>query len=769
MESVHFLQCLLVFVCALLIVNTISSTCPNITATGETKPLYLLTLVPYPDSRNTARLEEGLGTIPGASVARDEINNRTNLLSGYHIELIVESTEACSHTETSSGLASLVKYTVSPPCHPVVAVAGLFCSSHTSVLSPVAGHEGYDLIQLSAANSPIFHDQYYSFPHLWRFIGSTHAYTDAVLALMDHFEWSRIAIVYDSKSTLYRSIATRLQQSVHSSTNKSVILNTALLGVFPLQLEQAVTDIRNQEATIVFAALNGDQSIKLLCRLALAGLASPSYIWIRISTTLQTNYIKLDKGCTRDMLVKAQQKHIVLQVHNHIDDNVVLVSNQTFSSYRENLMRYGGNANTSFDLTYSSLLYDQVWALALAINSSLSTLKNRNLSIDHYSIGQQQITTVIEEQLELLNFQGASGRIQFNDRRGVQTSVKIYEVNGSNEVFVGSFSPQLTSNDSQVIMTYNLSLTISGDGLPDDRLSVVYRLLPLPLAIFLLSVIGVTVIYITAIFIILLFFRKSPEVKATSPYFSVTMFVGCYFICLSAILLVIRVHFIVDPTLLVATTVASLILNDFGTNLYYTTLALKLLRILRIFSTWKIKCHLFWKDATLAIISIIFSSQSLAILLLLLPGQVIIKENSHMEVQQENEVVVVKTVHVLVPNIAISIGLGVEKALVLIVVVLVAVLTRKINRTNFKDTKKVLLLLTVVVYVHALTDGLVGAFEVQHVIPSTILKVAGELIIVIAVVTFLFIPKIFPASQRTYQKLTHTSNSTTTIHHAVSS
>ena len=145
MESVHFLLCLLIFVCALLIVNTISSTCPNIIATGETKPLYLLTLVPYPDSRNTARLEEGLGTIPGASVARDEINNRTNLLPGYHIELIVESTEACSHTETSSGLASLVKYTVSPPCHPVVAVAGLFCSSHTSVLSPVAGHEGYDL------------------------------------------------------------------------------------------------------------------------------------------------------------------------------------------------------------------------------------------------------------------------------------------------------------------------------------------------------------------------------------------------------------------------------------------------------------------------------------------------------------------------------------------------------------------------------------------------------------------------------------------------
>ena len=77
-ESFNFLLSLLVFVCALLIANIISSTSPNITATGETKPLYLLTLVPYPDSRNTARLEERLGTIPGANVAQDEIQTWGN-------------------------------------------------------------------------------------------------------------------------------------------------------------------------------------------------------------------------------------------------------------------------------------------------------------------------------------------------------------------------------------------------------------------------------------------------------------------------------------------------------------------------------------------------------------------------------------------------------------------------------------------------------------------------------------------------------------------
>ena len=729
------------------VVEAIASYCPNSTDDKRlAKPLYVLTLVPFPNPSNDGGWDRGLGTLPGALVAKDEINNRTGLLPGYHIELIVKNSEACSQTHASIGLNNLVKYTVSPPSHPVVAVAGLFCSSHTSILSPVAGHEGYDLIQLSAANSPIFHDQFSSFSHLWRLLGSGSVYVDATMALMDRFNWSRIAILYDGGSVLLRDISRLLQEVVQRSNNKSVIFFAELNKIIPSHLEQLVLDIRDKQATVIFAALNAHQSTEILCKLAQKELIFPSYIWIRITTNLNiiTAY---ETDCTEEMLLRAQQGHIELQIEDHIGDNVELVSGEKFSGYKEkyseSLLSVKDSYNTtiSSDLTYSSLLYDQVWALALAINNSLPILKNRNLSIDHYSIGQQQITNVIEEQFMKLNFQGASGRILFNDRRGVKANIKIYQVNGSHEVFIGTFVPQATSNSGVV---YNLSLTIGRENVPDDRLSVVHISLPLSVSILLFCSTGVVTVYITIILILLLYFRNTPEVKATSPYFSINIFLGCYLVCLSTILSVM-VHFAYSSEVLIALTVTSSVLGDFGRNLYIVTLALKLLRILHIFKTWRVKCHLIWKDAFLEVIVVILSFSAFINVLLFLPGQLGVEEDKFIEVRQVGDVVEIRIALVKVRMLAISISLSAFRALLLITVMIVAILSRKIDRKNFKDTKKVLFLLAFMVLVSACASGVSIALDGEfYAIPATVINNITELFITSGVVTFLFLPKVVP-------------------------
>ena len=82
-----------------------AASCPNTTSSSTTKPLYLLSLVSIPS---------GYYVLPGHRIAQDEINNRSDLLPGYHIELIVDTIEKCSSNEAGIGLRVCLRRLLSP-------------------------------------------------------------------------------------------------------------------------------------------------------------------------------------------------------------------------------------------------------------------------------------------------------------------------------------------------------------------------------------------------------------------------------------------------------------------------------------------------------------------------------------------------------------------------------------------------------------------------------------------------------------------------------
>ena len=540
-------------------------------------------------------------------------------------------------------------------------------------------------------------------------------------------------------------------KTIESSSDKSIVFSAGLSGTNLLLLDQIVSDL---ESTVVFAALNPHQSNQLLCKLERVGQTFPSYIWIRITTTLHDT-LQDNKACEEEALTRAQQGHIELQIEGHVSNDTILVSDEDFLMYATKYRKYlpeverDYNQSISTDLIYSSILYDQVWALALAINGSLPELKNRNLS--NYGIGQRQITGVIKKHLAELDFQGASGRIMFNNKRGMQATVDIYQINGSNEVLIGSFAPFVTS---ERVVSYNLSLSIGSNDVPGDELTVVYTTLSLPGVITLYAIIGIIIVYITIVLILLIYFRKTPELKATSPYLSIGIFVGCYLVSFSTAIALIKIESH-NADVIRGVLIASIVLNDIGKNLYYSILALKLIRVLRIFTTWRVKCHLLWKDAVLATVAIIFSLSSLFTFFYLLPGQVEIQEEVVMKTT-----VKIKVVFVQYHNILIIIALGFVKLIVVFIVIIVAVASRKIERKNFKETKKIILLVSILFYISLTFIGVESVLTSQHeYIGANIVYVINENLQVLAVVTFLYIPKIVPVSFDKYRKLSLTSSS----------
>ena len=442
--------------------------------------------------------------------------------------------EACSYSEVTTGLSNLIKYTVSSPCRPVVAVGGLLCSSHTSIVSHVAGHDGFDFIQLSAANSPIFQTQNNHFPHLWRFLGSATVYSDTVLAIMDQFNWQRIGIVYDTGSIFYSENAKYLEQRIRALPNKSVVFSAAMSGTKNIYYDHVIFNIKTEAVTVLVVLLNEQQASILLKRTLDEGLSYPQYTWIHIETTLR-DLINEDQ-LEQDKLFRATHGHIHLHTQTKPQNiSKELVSGETFTGFKikylkdfELVKKKYNESALNTDVIFARYLYDEVWALALAMNNSLPVLENRNLSIDNYTIGQPEITTVIEEEMAKLSFQGAGGFVEFNQYRGVSTPVEVFWVSDNNgtEKLVGVYNPLNSSN---------FNVKIHSSNLPKDRPPPVFSLISLPVAILLYILAGVVIIFTTVQLFPYIHYRNHRVIKATSPYLSLLMFAGCYLNCLAAI------------------------------------------------------------------------------------------------------------------------------------------------------------------------------------------------------------------------------------------
>ena len=711
------------------------TSCPNSTAaTDGIKPLYFLALVPMYLRTKISLL--------AAKIAQEEINNRSDILPGYHIELITEYIEVCSSSEAGIGLSKLVKYTVNPPCRPIVAVMGLGCSSHTSVISPVAGHKGFDLIQVSGATSPIFETRNQDFPHLWRIIGDANVYSDTVLAIMDQFSWTRIGIVYSTESSLYSELAKEMEQKIKESSNKTIAFNLGIRGTKAYYLDAVISNIKSSEIGVLVKMISQRQSSVLLSLTHQNGLVYPHYTWIHVLSH-PVQYVDKD-------FMKYARGHIFLYVQFAAESkDTNLVSNQTFSDYTTKYRAlYRKQLQPLFNISYKSVFvvtqyYDQVWTIALAVNNSLSELKNKNLSIDNYTIGQPEITAVIEEKLKNLKFQGASGWIEFNQYRSVPNPIEaLWITNDEPRVKrVGLYNPQHPSD---------FYITLNASDLPSDTVPRVneYILISLPVAIVLYTVTGCAIFFTTIQLVLYLVYRHHKVIKATSPFLSLLMFLGCYLFCGAAILLITFASFVLSPEAFTAMAITHFIFIINGISLILITLFIKLLRVFRIFICWSKDLGKQWNNLSLLIAILLLSivpNIGLAVIMILkLPTH---STFSYYKFFKGNLPVIVIHTRIEPTSNYSLIGLAVTCIIVFLTLVFyMGVRNRKIKMKNFNSSGQVYLLLAVLVITICLAISIVIIFLVtgQESVANTVM-VALLLIFAMASQMILFLPKILSA------------------------
>ena len=656
----------------------ISETCSTI---------RLLSVVPRPDNDTFAGWDRGFELIPAGHLATKHINQIPDILPGYQLEVIDVFSESCGTITSHDGLAEVYSWLVPPRDACVFGVVGLHCSTLTNLIAPIVDHPNFGHLVIAASILPA-HRNTSALPHTFHTIASSSILNEAVNALMDEFKWKKISAVYDALGFFFTST---IEDFVHlmNATGKTI---TAEIPILPHRrsISDTYDTLNAEEARVGYFSITGNEAAAFLCEAYTRRSFWPDYVYI-FSEYSFPQIISTPVGCSQEEMVKALEG-VFLLLYRLIpsDQSADLVSRMSYeqyhSQYVEELSKFAQETGIALmDNVYANSLYDQVWAFALAANKSLGKVAFYNSSMTTPARNVEEMLRtrdILAKEMKDIEFQGASGFIEFGRNQEVLTIVDIFQVRNGEQVLVGYYDP------------FNRSIeflpSLHKKMVPGDSFELHYKLVPIWVGSLVAFIDVLIFSLISFITFNLIFRRNAPEIKSSSLPLSLVMLVGCCSLCISIMVNSIRVVVqITNPSIFTVLCNLDLWLFLNGANIIIVTLAVRLLRIFHVFRSYR-STGKQWSDKYL-VMYIIFICLAMVIFLILWTtlDPLRLSENRRYDPSATPP-------HYTVHNSCSSKDLGTWVALSLcliglpmILVIILAIQTRHIKRKDFKDTKKV--------------------------------------------------------------------------------
>ena len=704
-------------------------------AAYEEKELYLLNVIPTRDSSPGADWDYGMEISPGAHLAEDEINNSSDILSNYSLKVIDVGSESCGRSVIVSGLVNIYGHLIDRAL-PIVGVTGMFCSSVTSALVPILSHPQINYLTLAGSTSP-HHRNVEKYPLLFHILTSSQIINDAVLQLMEEFNWSRIALVYDFELPYYLNTGLDFIEKIRNCNGTNF---TTIVAINQGMSEQEILDpLLQGRAKIVFASVSHFEAAKMLCGAYKQGLSYPANVFIFHEDTVE-NIIALASNttCTDEEMRKGTEGNLFLFYRlRQIDSDKVLISGKTYNDFQ----REYRHRVTSLELEeneYAAVQYDQVWAFALALNLSLEVLEASRTSC---TFGNQHITDTLLNNLANVSFEGAIGTIRFGEKRETRNAVKVTRAVNGTMVSIGTYLPyekrvNFTNESESVLQT-----------IPHDHFHSVYsNKIPLWLGVSILALCSLCIIFITVNLILFLYWRRQPTIKASSPWLSVCIFIGCYLLSSAAATQTIQLslfHGSVER-LFIAVCYTDIWLGSFGFLLIFGTLLVRLLRIYWIFFRTFGNMSQLWNNPCLflGVLTICFLNAIVLIIWALVDPiqQKLLPSYVRAQPLPYYELFATCSSQFLPMCYATT---YLYCVIVMLSVMFLAIQTRHIRYQNFKDTKKLITFIFSVVFIFSVCLTLWNVY-IRVPVASHIMFSFAHLSAAMFCQVLVFTPKITP-------------------------
>ncbi|XP_068616656.1 gamma-aminobutyric acid type B receptor subunit 1 [Brachionichthys hirsutus] len=424
--------------------------------TGK-KKLYIGALFPM-----SGGWPGGQACMPSAQMALDLVNNRSDILPDYELELI-HYDSMCDPGEATKLLYDLL-YT-----EPIKIVLMPGCSGVSTLVAEAA--RMWNLIVLSYGSSSPALSNRQRFPTFFRTHPSATLHNPTRVQLFQKWKWTRIATIQQT-TEVFTSTLDDLEQRV-----KEAGIEISVRQSFLTDPAVAVKNLKRQDARIIVGLFYETEARKVFCEVFKEKLYGKKYVWFLIGWYAD-NWFKIKDpaiNCTVENMTEAVEGHVTTEIVMLNPETVRGVSNMTSQEFIAALMsRLGGkNPEETGGFQEAPLAYDAVWALALALNKTVAPLKAKGRRLEDFNYNNHDITSEIYRALNTSSFEGVSGQVVFDAQGSRMAMTLIEQLQGGSYKKIGYY------DSSQKNLSWFGNDVWIGAGPPADRTVVIeeYRFL----------------------------------------------------------------------------------------------------------------------------------------------------------------------------------------------------------------------------------------------------------------------------------------------------
>ena len=667
--------------------------------TAEKRLLNFAVFVPLPDANNAPIFDKGHSIIPAVQLAVEQINNRTDILPSYDINILVRDSGCDKASTTAIGTVSVIRDLL-PGRNGPLGFIGPACSEDSKFVISIF-QNSFHLPVLYSGTTPYLSTNNENWPIAFGMVSSTAVLVETLIRIgsREEWNWENIAVLYDDSREHFQLTYDVLIRGLDKLSQR--VGYTQRFSASQIPLDEITK--KNTRLVVVISGKIPAQKLVCLAGQSLITSVYPIYQFIfierslddflEVSTTFQQlcSHDDASYQYDKDTMSRGLNGSIFLnQALNSVPSEVVTVSNHTVgqvkAQYRKKLAAYQETLNSNLsESSFAYPYYDAVWALALGLH--------------RITLRPDPSINVLRGEIEKnTSFQGVSGWIDFNHRRHVSNTIHIFQVNNLKAIDRGTWNGSVLEYEPQ---------TFVSDKFVTKPVVVHNALLILAMILATLLLISTLILQIVTIA-----YRDYSSVKASSVHLNHFIYLGCYLFVMAIV--TNTVHHI-SP---IANAHAMLCNVDVFSSIFagcfiVSTVLVKLWRTYRIFiHVFKTarSHHYSLHNGTLAMIVLVLN---LTQVLVSIPAMVaspfedkilFVYDNSIWPPTKliRSECTIHSVSYIVIPLLFLfSLALA---------AVFLATLNRSVKRKHFRTTKQVVMLIYILTILWAIGGSLLAIF-----------------------------------------------------------